>query len=255
MIPRFLNRALADAPGPIAAYYSAYKAYRWGDPYIRLVASLADRRRLAIDVGAHFGDYTFFMRRHAAGCIAFECNPALTAHLRRTFGRSVEIRAEAVSDRAGTATLRIPTETARGIGRATIEERNPLAREFAEFHLVTVPTVRLDDVVERPVGLIKVDVEGHELAVLRGAESILQRDRPNLIVELEERHAPGCVAEAFAFLGRLGYRGACLQGGRLQPAPPDGQAEGLWNYVFTQSGVEQWGAAPPKSRRDRSEGL
>ena len=54
-------------PGTIGACYNAYKAYRWGDPYIRLVATLADPRRLSIDVGAHLGDYIFFMRRHSAG--------------------------------------------------------------------------------------------------------------------------------------------------------------------------------------------
>ena len=234
MIPRFLDRALSLLPSPIATYYSAYKAYRWGDPYIRLVASLADRQRLAIDVGAHFGDYTFFMRHYAAGCVAFECNPALTAHLRRLFGHSVDIRAEAVSDRAGTAILRIPVAAASGLGRASIDERNPMAKEFTEFKKVTVPTVRLDDAITGSVGLIKVDVEGHELPVLRGAEKILQRDRPNLILELEDRHAPGCVAEAFAFLGRLGYRGAVLQDGRLVPVQPGQSTAGLWNYVFTQ---------------------
>src|SRR5260221_9656663 len=91
VIPRFFDRILSDAPGAVGAYYNAYKTYRWGDPYLRLIASLADRSRLAVDVGAHLGDYTFFMRRHAAGCVAFECNPALVSHLRRRFGKSVDL--------------------------------------------------------------------------------------------------------------------------------------------------------------------
>jgi FkbM family methyltransferase len=232
MIPRLLDRALADAPGTIGSYYNAYKAYRWGDPYIRLIASLADRGRLAVDVGAHLGDYTFFMRRHAAGCVAFECNPALVAHLRRLFGRSVDIRPDAVSDQAGTTVLRIPTEEATGLGRATIEASNPLAG-FSSFSAVPVRTVRLDDAVKQPVGLLKIDVEGHEMAVLRGATRILERDRPNLIIELEDRHAPGCVAEAFAFLFALGYRATCLRNGQLVAVQPGGPTDGLWNYVFT----------------------
>ena len=253
MVPCFIDRMLASAPGNIGAYYNAYKAYRWGDPYIRLVASLADRQRLAVDVGAHLGDYTFFMRRHAAGCVAFECNPALADHLRRRFGRSVDIRSEAVSDRAGATVLRIPTDQASGLGRATIEPNNPLA-EFADCRPVSVRTARLDDVLERPVGLIKIDVEGHELAVLRGAMRILERDRPNLIIELEERHAPGCVAEAFAFLGRLNYRGARLQNGRLVPIQADGVAGGMWNYVFTPAtpavAADPGKSPPPAAPRD-----
>ena len=52
MIPRFLHRILLAAPGTIGTYYNAYTNYRWGDPYLRLVAALADRNRLAIDIGA-----------------------------------------------------------------------------------------------------------------------------------------------------------------------------------------------------------
>ncbi len=234
MIPKFLDTRLSDAPGAIGAYYAAYKTYRWGDPYVRLVASLADKSRAAIDVGAHLGEYTFFMRHYAAACIAYECNPTLTAHLRRRFGTSVDIRADAVSDHATTTQLRIPRSKAgANLGRATIDANNPLTGDFLGVDLVPVRTVRLDDVIDRPVGLLKVDVEGHELAVLRGAAGILARDKPNLILELEDRHAPGCVAAACAFLAPFGYTAAYLRGTTLVPMPagPAPDAE-LWNYVF-----------------------
>ncbi len=65
------------------------------------------------------------------------------------------------------------------------------------------------------VGFIKVDVEGHELDVLRGAEATLRRDRPALLVESEERHRPGAVAAVHGFLGSLGYHGFMVDDGRL----------------------------------------
>ena len=77
MIPRSIDRILSAFPGAIGAHYCGYKAYRWGDPYLRLVSLLADRSRLSVDIGAHEGDYAYFMRRHSAGCIAYECNPRL----------------------------------------------------------------------------------------------------------------------------------------------------------------------------------
>lgn len=237
MIPRIIDRLLLSAPGAVGAYYDGYKTYRWGDPYLRLIASLADKSRLAVDVGAHLGHYTFFMRRHAAGCVAFECNPALIAHLRRRFGHSVDIRPDAVSDREGATVLRIPrSDTGRGLGRATIETSNML-EDFSGVDIVNVHMVRLDDVIERPVGLIKIDVEGHEMAVLRGAAGILERDKPNLVVEVEERHAPGSVAATFAFLDGLGYRGFYLRDDALVPVvQKDLEGAGLWNYVFRHAG-------------------
>lgn len=235
MLPRFVDRILSNAPRPFGANYNAYKAYRWGDPYLRLISPLADRSRLAVDVGAHLGDYTFFMRRHAARCIAFECNPVLVNHLRRRFGQTVDIRSDAVSDKEGTTVLRIP-QSEIGLGRATIETRNTLD-EFSRVDTVTVRTVRLDASISRPVGLIKVDVEGHEMAVLQGARRILTYDKPNLLLEIEERHVPGCVPAAFDFLGRLGYRGFYLQEGRLVPVEAaDIRGQGLWNYVFKYAG-------------------
>lgn len=236
MIPRSIDRVLSDWPGAIGTRYRAYRVWRWGDPYVRLVPLLADRLRLAVDVGAHQGDYTYFMRRHAASCVAFEANPRLAAELRRRFGRlGVDIRAEAVSDHEGVAELRIPrAQDGANLGRATIENGNRLAGDFVAIERVPVRTVRLDDAITRPVGLIKVDVEGHEMAVLRGARRILDHDRPNLILELEDRHTPGIVAAACEYLAGFGYRGAYLHEGKLTPLPADAAPPaGLWNYVFT----------------------
>lgn len=46
-------------------------------------------------------------------------------------------------------------------------------------------TARLDDFELTNVGFIKIDVEGHELAVLRGASKTIEREQPNLMVEVE----------------------------------------------------------------------
>ena len=55
---------------------------------------------------------------------------------------------------------------------------------------IDVPVKRLDDLHLDQVGLIKIDVEGHELAVLRGAADTLTRNRPAVLAEAEERHHP-----------------------------------------------------------------
>jgi len=75
---------------------------------------------------------------------------------------------------------------------------------------IDVPVKRLDDLHLDDVGLVKIDVEGHELAVLRGAADTLTRNRPAVLVEAveaEERHHPNAVAAITELLTGLGYEG------------------------------------------------
>ncbi len=91
------------------------------------------------------------------------------------------------------------------------------SKHAGAVEVVAVPMRRLDDYANavEPVGCIKIDVEGHEEAVLRGAAGILLRDHPSLIIEIEERHKTGSVAAVNHFLLGLGYRGFFYRGGRL----------------------------------------
>lgn len=74
------------------------------------------------------------------------------------------------------------------------------------------------------------------MVVLRGARRILERDRPNLILELEDRHSPGIVAATISYLEPLGYHPSYLEHRDLRPLPTDRTAwTGLWNFVFTCS--------------------
>jgi FkbM family methyltransferase len=87
---------------------------------------------------------------------------------------------------------------------------------------VEVPGVRVDDVTTPGgVTVIKCDVEGAELPVLRGAEQTLRRDRPTLLLEVENRwtsrfdYSPG---ELFDWLSGLGYRRQMVLPHGLEPS-------------------------------------
>ena len=54
-----------------------------------------------------------------------------------------------------------------------------------------------------------------EDAVLRGANRLLARDRPSLLVEIEERHKPGSIRTITRYLGERGYRGFFFRRKRL----------------------------------------
>jgi hypothetical protein len=87
--------------------------------------------------------------------------------------------------------------------------------------LIDVEVMTLDAFfAERPRGpdFLKIDVEGHELAVLEGARAILARHRPTLLIECEARHrADGDVRSVFALLESLGYQGSFFHQGSRRP--------------------------------------
>ncbi|MBI3552680.1 MAG: FkbM family methyltransferase [Elusimicrobia bacterium] len=182
---------------------------------LALVPYLCREDGVSVDVGAHFGLYTHHMAKHSRLVYAFEPIPAYAESLRRSF-KTVVVEAAALSDRAGQCRLRVPEANPTW---ATMESENRLLKIAPEGRIVelAVPCRRLDDYALDGVAFVKIDVEGHELSVLKGARATLERDHPSLLVELEDMHHPGIIAEAAGFLAGLGYEGFFLKEGRLHP--------------------------------------
>lgn len=159
-----------------------YNYYFGSEPELRLLRHLCDPDRAAIDVGAHMGIYTFFLKAHSSSCFAVEPIPELREILYQSFGRGITILPFALSDQEGTATLRIPViSNNKDRGRATIEAKNDLNTHPHQD--IEIERKRLDSLEFPPIGIIKIDVEGHELAVLKGSRKLLERDHPVIIVE------------------------------------------------------------------------
>lgn len=181
------------------------------EPELELLRFLVDPDRAAIDVGAHSGLYTAELLRLSSSVIAIEAIPELASNIAQIYPVARTINA-AASFEEGNATLYIP---AGHPGLSTISATNPVVGESCrEVH---VNTVMLDQVADSPVGFIKIDVEGNELNVLRGARALLQRDKPVLLIEAEERHRKNAVRSLCEFLLPLGYSGMMLENGRLRP--------------------------------------
>jgi FkbM family methyltransferase len=191
----------------------ARRAWNQGERELRLLPSLCDKQELAIDVGASYGIYSFHLVRYAAGVVAIEPLPECVSFIRSALPM-VRVIEGAASDHAGTETLWIPTAA-----RATDSPTLAPAHGFDDDSVrgVVVNLVTLDSLELTRVGFMKIDVEGHELAVLRGAEEILQRDHPAILVEAEERHRRGAVRCVREHLERQGYSGFFLHRGRPVP--------------------------------------
>lgn len=174
-----------------------------GEAELTRLLSLVDPDRLAIDIGAAEGVYAWHLKRLAHKCIAFEPNPVMAKLVRRRLP-CVELHECALSSRAYTARLRIPVGNVPLTGLGTIETANDLA-EFAVVKNIDVQSRTLDSFHFRSVGFMKIDVEGHEIDVLRGARETLVRDRPVLLIEIEERHRPNALSSVARYLSAVGY--------------------------------------------------
>jgi FkbM family methyltransferase len=204
----------------------------------------------SIDIGANRGIYTYFMRHYSASCDAFEPNPELCAAIRTAFGDGVVVHGEALSNRRGMAQLMVPLlegkeiDTSAAIDKTCAELRTS-CEWLQDARVIQVPVHTLDDFRFTGVGCIKIDVEGHELSVLEGGHDLLERDAPNLILEIEERHRTNAMPTIRQHLESLGYEGFYLLAGRLWPiatfSPEEHQDLGrrpyINNFVFLHRSI------------------
>jgi FkbM family methyltransferase len=199
---------------PFRAFYRFraffYARYRY--PELRFIGHLVDRDSAALDVGANLGLYTYFLARACRRVYAFEPNPNPLRSLRFVADSNVTVLPVALSDKSGEADLTIPRGRKGWTNNGAALDRRFPGRTMT----VRVPCRRIDDLGIAGIGLIKIDVEGHELAVLRGARETLMRDKPALLVENEFTHTGGKFAEVFQLLEQLGYAGYFLENGVLQ---------------------------------------
>jgi FkbM family methyltransferase len=204
---RLARRSLRNVLRTVApGLLSSYIRKKWTlEPEVSLLPALCDHNRVSFDVGANWGQYAGALRPISAGVVACEPIPQLARFLRRSYPDGVRVEQLALSDKKGQAEFTVE----RDWGRSSLngpEDRNGLRR-------LPVRLETLDSIAASPVGFIKIDVEGHEEEVMLGAMQVLGRDRPVLLIEIEERHRPGALGRILAKLSTQGYSAFFLHDG------------------------------------------
>lgn len=184
-----------------------------------LLADFATAGDTVIDAGANRGVYAFRLAQlvGASGRVfAAEPLPKNIRLLRSIFAnkRNVTLWPVALSDASGTAEFHVPL-----FEGAEIDALGSLHKPRVASSTITVGLDRLDSLVPpgADVSFMKCDVEGNELAVIRGAQQLLRRSHPVLLIEIEQRHHQDDIHHVFAHLTREGYAGHFIEGTSLQP--------------------------------------
>ena len=230
-------------PPSLYRAYRAAKERRRGEREFALIPFLCVAEKTSIDVGANVGTWTWTMAQYSKEVHAFEPNPKNISKLRRNVGnlKNVAIHGIALSDREGEAILRIPRGP-KGHSNQRASLSTVTVGDDQAFTALRVEQKRLDDCGLRNVGFIKIDVEGFELPLLEGARETIARERPNLLIEIEEVHTKIPIHEAVQHVVQLGYRCLYLRRGTLasfshfdaeaEHRSPRSREDYVFNFIF-----------------------
>ena len=209
----------AEVIGRLIATHGVYDL-----PLTEAIMRLTDAGDTALDLGANVGYMTLVLARSAGPegrVLCFEPNPALLPILRANVNdwnslkvAPIQIETVALSDRNGEGVLGFPDDYVRNQGLASLE----LNKDG-----VPVSVRRLDSMEIERAGIMKLDVEGHETAVLTGAEKLLARKQIRDILFEEHGTYP---ARSHKILLEHGYHIFRVTGSIWRPLllPPEERA-------------------------------
>lgn len=165
-----------------------------------------------VDIGANIGLFSMFAASLGASVTSFEpnsenCRLLLMSAAANGFENRINLRPLALSSSEGYTCFSTFVGSNGGILPTKTETlSNP--------NCMVVPTARLDDLSLGKIDLIKVDVEGAEYHVLRGAEQTIRRFKPIITTEFSfemlDRVSGVDGVEFLRWITNLGYEGALL---------------------------------------------
>ena len=168
----------------------------------------ANCRMLALDIGGHVGLWSMILCRYFDKVEAFEPIPELAECFERNVAGHQNVRLHRVAlvgDANTIVSLRKPTNENSGNYRVVAPGESPVDTDIPA--LATI----LDDVeFYDPIGLIKIDVEGYETAILEGGEETVRAHRPVVLVEQKPGNAETYGRDQFAAKRLLEKWGACV---------------------------------------------
>jgi len=190
------------------------------EPEFLWIKEVLGKDSVFMDVGANVGAYLFTLENHLKpeNIFAFEPNQQLFKRLGRLFPK-VNLFSVALSDISTIAEFKIPVINGekihtRGTLQTSIKEKNE-----EKTILQKVEVKPLDELNHnlKKLDFIKIDVEGNEMQTLRGARKTIEKYKPVLMVEMEQRHHQENLWTLISEIADWGYSVNYLNREKLQP--------------------------------------
>jgi len=211
--------------------YLSQRIFGGLEPEMRFLSRLVKQGSIAVDVGGNRGTYTYALSKLCRQVITFEPIPSC-AEMLQQWGKNknVTVYECALGEHEGTLALHLPR-----LHGALVTTRASLSRTDGEGIDFAVPIKTLDQFELEEVSFIKIDVEGFELATLKGARKTLARLRPNLLVEIDPlQQSAEAFRSTFSWIEDQGYRGHYMVDGALTPCDARIQLTkpNCYNFIF-----------------------
>jgi len=195
-----------------------------------------------IDVGVYRGVYSYEMSKYSKIVHAFEPNPIIFKDIEKNLKKiikNIKLYNIALSHKEGFVSLKVPIRNKNynkknyeeyfQMGRASIHDYNIMS----EIESFNVQTKKLDNLnFENKISFIKIDVEGHEMEVIKGSENIIKKNKPILLVEIEEQHTQKKVIDTLNYINSLCYNSFVLKDNELKSTIDLNDINSFNNFIF-----------------------
>jgi FkbM family methyltransferase len=162
--------------------------------------------KISLDIGANIGNHTVALSKFSRMVYAFEPNSLVFDVLKLNVRnlRNVKVFNFGVSITNQRIIAKVPLLNCGG-GSVSLDEKNIRANQFyeASFTLKSLDQYRI--LSNKNIGLIKIDVEGHELQALKGMKSLLKKNKPVILFE-QNRGIFKQTSSEVNFMKSIGYK-------------------------------------------------
>ena len=196
----------------------------------------------SIDVGVYRGVYSYEMSKYSKKVHSFEPNPLIFKYINKNLKKisnNIDLYNFALSNENKVSNLRIPIRNKKIdkenyeehylMGRATVHELN----NFQNYEKFEITLKKIDDFnFDNEISFMKIDVEGHEIEVIEGGKLFIKKNKPVLLVEIEERHSKKNIHHSIDYINGLGYNSYFYDENNLKKTSELKNMKLFTNFIF-----------------------